>query len=178
MKFIKLLIIMFISLQLAIVNGSSDTTFQPGEVLRDTKVHENPDRRSDVIYKIKKKTKVYIKERSKSWYKVEAKSRDEGWLRLLSVRYLGDPKQGALGEVADFSSEVFNVQRNGPTVTTGVRGLDEETFTDAQPDYLTLDIILARKSDLARVKHFGRQGNLRTKDVKIPKTKSAKKEKK
>ena len=171
-------ILVLLCLQAVITQAADNVQLQPGVVLRDTSVFQSPDRHSTLLYNIEEDTKVYIKRRHKSWYEVDAKSQDSGWLRLLAVRYLGDPKQGLLGEVADFSSDVFNVQRTGPVVTTGARGIDEEDFKNAEPDFVTLDIILAKTVNKAEVLAFANKEKITTKDVKIPLTSSAKKEKK
>jgi hypothetical protein len=170
-------ILILLCLQAVDSVAAEKVQLQPGVVLRDSSVYQSPNRRSALLYKIEEDTKVFIKQRQKSWYEIDAESQDAGWLRLLAVRYLGDPKQGVLGEVADFSSKVFNVQRTGPVVTTGARGIDEEEFNEADPDFVTLDIILAKKINKAEVLSFANKERITTKDVKIPSATSAQKEK-
>ncbi|PCJ49422.1 MAG: hypothetical protein COA74_06065 [Gammaproteobacteria bacterium] len=178
MKIFKRLVLMVICLQSAITFATEKVQVQPGVVLRDTPVFQAPDRHSTLLYEIEEDTNVYIKQRQKSWYEVDSESQETGWLRLLSVRYLGDPKKSFLGEISDFSSKVFNVQRSGPVVTTGARGLDEEEFIKAEPDFVTLDIILAKKTHKNKVLAFAKQQNITIKEVVIPDSYSAKKEKK
>ena len=178
MKYSKRLLFGSIMSISVIINASEDVTIQPGVVLQDTPVYEEPDRHSNVLYEIKEDSKVYIKERHKSWYKVDAKNREPGWLRLLTIRYLGDPKQSYLGEMSNFSSNVFNVQRGGPVVTTGVRGIDEEDFRAGEPDYVMADIIMAQTSNKSQIVQFAKQQNLVVKDIIIPDSSAPKKEKK
>jgi len=78
--------------------------------------------------------------------------------------------------VADFSSDVFNAIRSGPTITTGVRGVDEEDFKEATPDVATLDIILLKQLDKNKIEKFAKQGNLFVKNIKIPTSDADKKE--
>jgi hypothetical protein len=174
---IQFILILF-CLQAADHFAAEEVQLQPGVVLRDSSVFQSPDRHSTLLYKIGEDTKVFIKQRQKSWYEIDTESQNSGWLRLLAVRYLGDPKQGLLGEVADFSSKVFNVQRTGPVVTTGARGIDEEEFNDAAPDFVSLDIILAKKINKTEILSFAKRAGITTKDIKIPSATSAQSENK
>lgn len=176
MKYYQLMLLGLLSVNFVTLLGFDEITVQPGIVLRDAPVHLQPSSRSDVLYQIKEDSKVYIQERHKSWYKIDAKNRDKGWLRLLNVRYLGNPKQTTLGEISSFSADVFNVQRSGPVVTTGVRGINEEDFKNATPDYTVLNIILANKVKKKTVLAFAKQGNLIVKDIKNDKLSTSKKE--
>jgi len=168
----KLLLITLFIFQTITTYASNQTNIQPGAVLKNTNVHESYNRRSNILFEIEKDTNVFIRERHKSWYKIDSEKKGSGWLRMLSVRYVGDAKQGFLGEVTDFSSDVFNVQRAGPTVTTGVRGIDEESFVSAKADYKTLKNILSKKYDLKKVKRFAEKGNLSAKNIQIPDSKN------
>jgi len=71
-NFTRLYISVFIGFIFLSVNIQADTKIQPGIVIKDTSVFEKPSRRSDILYSLEEDTKVYIKERHKSWYNIEA----------------------------------------------------------------------------------------------------------
>jgi hypothetical protein len=149
------------------LHSSSQVQVQPGIIINASNVTNEPNRKATVLYEIGEQQPIYILERYRSWYRIQAENRPEGWVRLLAVKYLGEAKAEAVG-----FAEAFNRARaqsySGPTVTTGVRGIDQQDFKNATPDINALNIILARKSEPMLVTRFAKQGNLKAKKIALP----------
>ncbi len=103
---------------------------------------------------------VTIIERRGAWASVESGSQ-KGWVRLLNLRLEpGVARPGAAGArpasgaTPNFSNpaSLLRTGSSGRTVTTGVKGMDEEDIRNASPDYAELELLgtLAVNADDAR----------------------------
>lgn len=95
-----------------------------------------------------------ILERRGAWANVEVGGKT-GWVRVLNLRLEpgaarpgGARPQGASGNPLS----LLQTGSSGRTVTTGVKGMDEEDIRNATPDYVELELLgtLAETSDAAR----------------------------
>ena len=93
----------------------------------------------------------------------------EGWVKMLALRYgaTGAAKQGDTG-----LTQLFNVARTGSSgtqVTTGVRGLEAEQITNAQPNAAELKKMQGYASTRDAASSFAKQGKLQSQVVEEPK---------
>lgn len=89
---------------------------------------------------------VTILQRRGAWANVEAGGKT-GWVRLLNLRL-----EPGVARPSNNSTARLRTGSSGRTVTTGVKGMDEEDIRNATPDYAELELLgtLAVSTDDAR----------------------------
>jgi len=141
---------------------------EPATVIRATELKQAPATDSATVAELAENTAVEALERQGGWTRVKAAS-GEGWVRMLALRFGGPAaaKPGATG-----LSQLFSVARTGTSgtqTTTGVRGLDAEQITAAQPNPAELAKLQGFAADRDAAASFAVQGKLDAKPVEYPK---------
>jgi hypothetical protein len=153
----KLYLILLLLLQILIIGSSSafeqniiNKQDKIGQLVRHTNLLKNAEATSEVIARLEAKENITIKYRQHAWYFISpanisdtssysstnekiAKPPLFGWVNMLNVRFLAQAKrEGELGFSAAFSSMSKGTL---PTVSTGVRGFDENDLQKSQADF-------------------------------------------
>ena len=141
---------------------------EPATVIRPTELKKEPATDAATVSELAENTGVDALERRGGWTRVRAGAA-EGWVKMLALRYgaTGAAKQGDSG-----LSQLFNVARSGSSgtqVTTGVRGLDAEQITNAQPNAAELKKMQGYAATRATAASFASQGKLESHSVDEPK---------
>jgi hypothetical protein len=139
---------------------------EPATVIRSTELKKAPATDAPTVSELAENTGVDALERRGGWTRVKAGSA-EGWVKMLSLRYGAAAKQGETG-----LSQLFNVARTGSSgtqVTTGVRGLEAEQITNAQPNPAELKKMQGFASTRDAASAFAAQGKLQSQSVEEPK---------
>ena len=98
---------------------------------------------------------VTILQRRGAWANVEAGGKT-GWVRVLNLRLepgaAGAARPGGARPSGGNPMSLLQTGSSGRTVTTGVKGMDEEDIRNATPDYAELELLgtLAVSADDAR----------------------------
>ncbi|HVR92030.1 MAG TPA: hypothetical protein VHG29_13195 [Novosphingobium sp.] len=111
---------------------------------------------------------VTILERRGGWANVETGGRN-GWIRLLNVRLEPRPATAATGQRASGPSvsaitnpaSLLRTGSSGRTVTTGVKGMDEEDIRNASPDPVQLLRLGTLGVDAATARAHAQKSNLK-----------------
>jgi hypothetical protein len=153
-KFYLILLLLF---QIFII-GSSNAFEQDminkqdkiGQLVRHTNLLKNAEAKSEVITVLKAEENITIKYRQRAWYFISPTNKLDislnnstnkqfanvplsGWVNMLNVRFLAQAKrEGELGFSAAFSSMSKGTL---PTVSTGVRGFDDNDLQNSQADF-------------------------------------------
>lgn len=132
---------------------------EPATLIRATELKKEPATDAVTVSRLEADTAVDALERRGGWTRVKAGSA-EGWVKMLALRYgaPGAAKQGDSG-----LSQLFNVARTGSSgtqVTTGVRGLEAEQITNAQPDAAELKKMQGYAATRDAAAAFASQGKL------------------
>jgi len=133
------------------------------------RIEEGPATDAAKIVDLPADAAVDAGKRSGGWIFVRTKSGQEGWVKLLSLRYggAGAAKKGDTGVV-----QAINVARTGSSgtqVTTGVRGLDDEKIATAQPNSAELKKMEGFAVPASASAKFAEQGGLQPQSVSYPK---------
>ena len=110
-------------------------------------------------------TSVDLVRREGAWVQLRS-GKDLGWAKLFDIRLAGattGPTKGgsnSLGDVLGLASG-----QRGASVTTGVRGLDEDMLRRAQPNAAEFDKLVSYASTKEQVDAFLKAGNLQTRTV-------------
>ena len=108
-----------------------------GTLTRDTTLRHDPFADAAPVADLQTGAVVDVQERQGGWYRVRAGSQS-GWTRMTTVRFSDKKNAGAMSKVAGLI-ESGRSGATGATATTGVRGLDENDLSRAQPDAAALD---------------------------------------
>jgi hypothetical protein len=141
---------------------------EPATVIRATELKREPATDAPTVLELAENTGIEALERRGGWTRVKA-GNTEGWVKMLALRYgaPGGAKQGDSG-----LSQLFNVARTGSSgtqVTTGVRGLEAEQITNAQPNAAELKKMQGYAATPSTAASFASQGKLESHAVEEPK---------
>jgi hypothetical protein len=141
---------------------------EPATVIRATELKKDPATDAPTVSELAENTGVDALERRGGWTRVKAGAA-EGWVKMLALRYgaAGTAKAGDTG-----LSQLFNVARTGSSgtqVTTGVRGLEAEQITNAQPNAAELKKMQGFVATGDAAASFAKQGKLQAQSVEEPK---------
>lgn len=141
---------------------------EPATVIRTTELKKDPATDAPTVSELAENTGVDALERRGGWTRIKAGAA-EGWVKMLALRYggAGPAKPGDSG-----LSQLFNVARTGSSgtqVTTGVRGLEAEQITNAQPNAAELKKMQGYASSRNAAASFASQGKLAPRPVEEPK---------
>lgn len=138
---------------------------QPGRVARTTDLRDKPANDGAMLKVVQANTVVEVAERQGGWYKVTVDGAS-GWMRISAIRFgtTVASSGGGGGSALSFLQSGRSAVTSG-TVTTGVRGLSEETLQKAEPNYTAVAALdsIAVTGDDAR----GYAGELPTTAVKV-----------
>jgi len=142
---------------------------EPASLVRPTELKQSPATDAPKVADLPQNAALDAGERSGGWIKVRTASGAQGWVKLLALRYGGPgvAKQGDTGLV-----QAINVARTGSSgtqATTGVRGLDDEKISNAQPNPGALKKMEGFAATPDAAEQFAAKGKLQAQAVAYPK---------
>jgi SH3 domain-containing protein len=139
---------------------------EPATLMRAVELKKEPATDAAKVADLAENAKVDALERSGGWVRVKSAA-GEGWVKLLALRYGGTARAGDSG-----LQQALNVARTGSSgtqVTTGVRGLDEEQISRAQPNPAELKKLQGYAETKQASSGFAESGKLKAQRVEYPK---------
>jgi len=141
---------------------------EPATVIRATELKKAPATDVATVAELAENSGVDVLERKGGWTRVKTSAGAEGWVKMLSLAYGGPgaAKQGDTG-----LSQLFNVAKTGTSgtqVTTGVRGLDAEMITNAQPNPAELKKMGGFAATKETSSSFAQRAKLKATSVEYP----------
>jgi len=140
---------------------------EPASLVRSSELKREPATDAAKVADLPANAAVDAGERRGGWILVRTPAGQEGWVKLLSLRYGGATKAGDTG-----LTQAINVARTGSSgtqVTTGVRGLDDEKISTAQPNPAQLRKLDDFAVPASASAEFAQQGKLQAQTVSYPK---------
>lgn len=140
---------------------------EPASLVRASSLMSEPATDADKVVDLPANAAVDARERRGGWIHVRTASGQDGWVKLLALRYGSGAKAGDLG-----ISQAVNVARTGTSgtqVTTGVRGLDDEKIATAQPNTAELKKMEGFAVPASASAEFAQRGKLQAQTVSYPK---------
>jgi hypothetical protein len=140
---------------------------EPASLVRSSELKREPATDAARVVELPANAAVDAGERRGGWILVRTPAGQEGWVKLLSLRYGGAAKAGDTG-----ISQAINVARSGSSgtqVTTGVRGLDDEKISTAQPNAAELKKLDNFAVPANASAEFAQRGKLQAQSVSYPK---------
>jgi hypothetical protein len=139
---------------------------EPATLVRAVELKKEPATDAAKVADLAENARVDALERSGGWVRVKSAA-GEGWVKLLALRYGGTARAGDSG-----LQQALNVARTGSSgtqVTTGVRGLDEEQISHAQPNPAELKKLQGYAETKQASSGFAESGKLKAQRVEYPK---------
>ena len=141
---------------------------EPATLVRSSELKREPATDAAKVADLPANAAVDAGERRGGWILVRTAAGQEGWVKLLTLRYgSGTAKAGDTG-----LSQAINVARTGSSgtqVTTGVRGLDDEKISTARPNPAELKKMEEYAVPASASAAFAEQGQLKAQSVSYPK---------
>jgi hypothetical protein len=140
---------------------------EPASVVRPSPLMSEPATDATKVADLPANAAVDARERRGGWMQVRTAAGQEGWVKILALRYGGPAKGGDTG-----ITQAINVARTGSSgtqVTTGVRGLDDEKIVNAQPNPAELKKMEGFAVPAGASAEFAQRGKLQAQTVSYPK---------
>jgi hypothetical protein len=141
---------------------------EPAVVIRATELKKEPATDAATDAELAENAALDAGERKGGWTRVKTPGGAEGWVKMLLLRY-GAPGTAKAGDTG--LSQMFNVARtgtSGTTVTTGVRGLDAEQISNAQPNAAELGKMASFAATKEASSGFAKRAKLQARQVDYP----------
>jgi SH3 domain-containing protein len=141
---------------------------EPAVVIRATELKKEPATDASTVAELAENAAVDAGERKGGWTRAKTPGGSEGWVKMLLLRY-GGPGTAKAGDSG--LSQMFNVARtgtSGTTVTTGVRGLDAEQISNAQPNPAELGKMAGFAATKEASSGFAKRAKLQARHVDYP----------
>lgn len=143
-------------------------TAEPATLARAAELMKEPASDAPRVATLPENAAVDAGERRGGWIRVRTAAGEEGWVKLLSLRYAGP---GAVRQGDTGLAQAVNVARTGTSgtrVTTGVRGLDAEEIANARPNPAELSRLKRFASTREASAAFADAAKLRSQPVDYP----------
>ena len=140
----------------------------PATLVRAAELKKAPASDAETLAALEENAAVQTAERRGGWIQVKTNAGAVGWVKFLALRFSGSgsAKSGDSGV-----SQLFNVARGGTSgsqVTTGVRGLDAEDISTAQPNAAALQRMDSFAVSADQAGRFAADGPLQAQSVDYP----------
>jgi len=140
----------------------------PATVVRATELKKAPATDAETLAALEENATVQTAERRGGWIQVKTDAGATGWVKFLALRFSG----AGAGKTGDSGvSQLFNVARGGTSgsqVTTGVRGLDAEDISAAQPNAAAMQRMDGFAVGTDEAGRFAAEGPLQAQRVDYP----------
>jgi Bacterial SH3 domain len=144
-------------------------TANPATVVRSTELKKAPASDAETVALLEENATVQTAERRGGWVQVKTDAGVSGWVKFLALRFTGGAGAAATGDSG--VAQLFNVARSGTSgsqVTTGVRGLDAEDISSAQPNAQALQTMDGYAVGIDEAARFAAAGPLQAQAVDFP----------
>jgi hypothetical protein len=140
----------------------------PATVVRTTELKKAPATDAETLAALEENATVQTAERRGGWIQVKTDAGAIGWVKFLALRF----SSAGAGNAGDSGiSQLFNVARGGTSgsqVTTGVRGLDAEDISAAQPNATAVQRMDGFAVSADEAGRFAAEGPLRAQRIDYP----------
>jgi len=140
----------------------------PATVIRSVELKQAPASDAETLATLEQDAKVQTSERRGGWIQIKTDAGASGWVKFLALRFSGTGG-GTSGDGG--VAQLFNVARSGSSgsqVTTGVRGLDAEDISAAQPNPAALKRMDGYAVNADEASRFAAAGPLQAQSVDYP----------
>jgi len=128
-------------------------------VKQDSPLFAEPTPSAATLLSLKAKEPLHVLTRQGGWYQVTPTEKTTGWLRLFSVQFVKGRYQPDNIPLEELTGLVQGSHQQ-VTSSTGVRGLDKVTITNATPNFDNLLLLQAYQQPATQAQAFAQSGQL------------------
>jgi hypothetical protein len=156
-----------LSLALALMLAAWPVYAEPAVTIKAVDLKAQAASDAKTVASLPTNTQVDLVQRVGAWVQLRSGT-DLGWAKLFDVRLAGavtGPNKGggnSLGEMLGLASG-----QRGTSVTTGVRGLDEDTLAKASPNPQEFAKLVSFQSSKEKAQAFAAAGKLSPREVEL-----------
>jgi len=161
-RVIILLIVLLQSLMLLNVKAEVRT----GTLVHQSQLFEKPKPQSKAIKTLNANEVIKVHHRQRAWYNISSNDEVFGWIKMLNVRFSGVIKRESETGVASLLSSATSTSHL-PTVSTGVRGFDEEDLKGAKADSKQIERLNSYAVEKIELQGFIHSGQLTSIDIVV-----------
>jgi hypothetical protein len=146
---------------LALVFIASLAGAEPAVTIKAVELKAKAASDAKTIASLPANTTVDLVKREGAWVQLKS-GKDVGWAKLFDIRLASAqtaPAKGSAGKNIGDTVGLLSGAR-GASVTTGVRGLDEDMLRRAVPSPEQYNLLVSYASTRAQAQAFGKAGNL------------------
>jgi len=121
-----------------------------------TELRAQPDNKATAVMTVPAQSNLLVGDRQGAWYKTTFNGKN-GWIRMLSIKLLGDKAQAQRSGLADLAAASKGTKSN---VGTGIRGLTTERLQKAEENPLELAKLENYAVDADEAQTFARSGGV------------------
>lgn len=139
---------------------------EPGVLVRETELKAEPAPTAAAVSTLPAETPVEVGERIGAWLRVKA-GKQSGWVKLLNVRFSAEARRKS-DTGAGKLLNTLTTGRSGSADAAGVRGLDGDVLSGADPDFGQLDKLHAAAASPGDAEKLARKVPLTSQSVEYP----------
>ena len=140
----------------------------PATVVRPTQLKKEPAADAETVAALEENAAVETAERRGGWMRVNTDAGVTGWVQFLALRFSGSGTAKASNSGIARQFNLARIGSSGSQVTTGVRGLDAEDISGAQPNAAALQRMDAYAVSANDAGQFAADGKLQSQNVEYP----------
>jgi len=151
---------------LALLLAAQAWAEQPGSavLVKEETLRAAPRSDSQALATLPTHSNVLVQGRQGGWYRVTAKPKQDGWLRLFALRFQSAATVPGSSGVGSLVSAV-RTGHSDVTATTGVRGLTQQDLNQARADFNALRTMTSYRVDAGSARAFAAEGKLRPREL-------------
>jgi hypothetical protein len=139
-----------------------------GTLVNKSQVFNKPKLQSKTIKTLNANETIKVHYRQRAWYNISNNDDIFGWVKMLNVRFSGVIKRESETGIASLLSSATG-RSNLPTVSTGVRGFDEEGLKKAKANNEQIDLLNSYAVEEKDLQEFVNKGRLVAIDITVNK---------
>lgn len=158
-----LLLSLFVSLVCSVKAEPDVALANKGSALKSDSIKDEPFHDAKIIGNLEKGESIEILTREGGWYQVKS-AKAKGWVRMLGIRRADSPKPAYTAKgILDLASG--RAGKGKVVLTTGIRGLDEETLKTSHFDEKQLNILESYGVSNFQARKFAAIGRLKARHI-------------
>ena len=162
-KITFVLVFMLLSMHSFHVKAEVKTEVRTGTLVFKSHVFEEPKLQSKSIKILNANEAIKVHRRQRAWYNISSNDELLGWVKMLNIRFAGVMRRES--EIGVLSLLSSTRSSNLPTVSTGVRGFDEEDLKKAKANIKQIEILNSYVVQPENLLDFIREGRLFTNNI-------------
>ena len=158
----------FVPLALAAAIATTFAHAEPAITIKPVALKESAASDSKTIASLPANTTVDLMKREGAWVQLGSGS-DVGWAKLFDIRLASAQTAPAKGSGAGGAGQILGLAtgQRPPSVTTGVRGLDEDQLVKAQPNPQEFVKLVSFQVTKEQAQQFAATGKLTAREVEL-----------